>query len=193
MRGPSPSHKPCKGEAASWREICRFAALRSAGAGSSPPVGCLGMLHEQEHVEVGEAFAKVCRIRHGGSALARQRAPHPPETQTLRARAVRRRTMRERFQGCRLAESDRRSSGAPLITHGGPGTSFRGRLVALCRCGTGCYSNPCIMMNSGANVSDTMVIRLMRMFMDGPDVSLKGSPTVSPTTAALWASEPLPP
>ena len=32
-----------------------------------------------------------------------------------------------------------------------------------------------------------MVIRLMRMFMDGPEVSLKGSPTVSPTTAALWA------
>jgi hypothetical protein len=31
------------------------------------------------------------------------------------------------------------------------------------------------------------------MFMDGPAVSLNGSPTVSPTTAALWASEPLPP
>lgn len=42
-----------------------------------------------------------------------------------------------------------------------------------------------IMMNSGENVRDTIVIRLMRMFMDGPDVSLKGSPTVSPTTAAL--------
>ena len=27
----------------------------------------------------------------------------------------------------------------------------------------------------------------------GPAVSLKGSPTVSPMTAALWASEPLPP
>ena len=33
----------------------------------------------------------------------------------------------------------------------------------------------------------------MRMFRDGPEVSLKGSPTVSPTTAALWHSEPLPP
>src|SRR2546430_2093946 len=33
----------------------------------------------------------------------------------------------------------------------------------------------------------------MRMFMLGPAVSLKGSPTVSPTTAALCASEPLPP
>ena len=30
------------------------------------------------------------------------------------------------------------------------------------------------------------------MFSDGPDVSLNGSPTVSPTTAALWASEPFP-
>ena len=27
----------------------------------------------------------------------------------------------------------------------------------------------------------------------GPAVSLKGSPTVSAMTAALWASEPLPP
>src|SRR3546814_17610602 len=33
----------------------------------------------------------------------------------------------------------------------------------------------------------------MRMFMDGPEVSLNGSPTVSPTTAALCGSEPLPP
>ena len=31
------------------------------------------------------------------------------------------------------------------------------------------------------------------MLIDGPEVSLKGSPTVSPTTAALWQSEPLPP
>src|SRR5690606_23663565 len=30
-----------------------------------------------------------------------------------------------------------------------------------------------------------------RMLSDGPDVSLNGSPTVSPTTAALWGSEPL--
>ena len=32
---------------------------------------------------------------------------------------------------------------------------------------------------------------LIRMFIDGPDVSLNGSPTVSPVTAASWASEPL--
>ena len=31
-----------------------------------------------------------------------------------------------------------------------------------------------------------MVISLIRMLIDGPDVSLNGSPTVSPTTAALW-------
>ena len=29
--------------------------------------------------------------------------------------------------------------------------------------------------------------------MDGPVVSLNGSPTVSPTTAALWQSDPFPP
>ena len=40
---------------------------------------------------------------------------------------------------------------------------------------------------------DTVEHSLMRMFRDGPEVSLKGSPTVSPTTAALWHSEPLPP
>ncbi len=32
---------------------------------------------------------------------------------------------------------------------------------------------------------DTMLINLMRILSDGPDVSLKGSPTVSPTTVAL--------
>ena len=31
------------------------------------------------------------------------------------------------------------------------------------------------------------------VLMDGPAVSLNGSPTVSPMTAALWASLPLPP
>ena len=36
----------------------------------------------------------------------------------------------------------------------------------------------------GANTRATIDISLMRMFSDGPEVSLKGSPTVSPTTAA---------
>jgi hypothetical protein len=44
-----------------------------------------------------------------------------------------------------------------------------------------------------ANTRLTIVITLRRMFIAGPDVSLNGSPTVSPTTAALCGSEPLPP
>ena len=44
-----------------------------------------------------------------------------------------------------------------------------------------------------AKTTDTMLINLIRMLRLGPEVSLKGSPTVSPTTAALWAAEPLPP
>src|SRR6266542_564457 len=48
-------------------------------------------------------------------------------------------------------------------------------------------------LNSGARTSATTDISLIRMFMEGPEVSLNGSPTVSPTTAALWASDPLPP
>ena len=39
----------------------------------------------------------------------------------------------------------------------------------------------------------TMLISLIRIFKLGPDVSLNGSPTVSPTTVALWTSLPLPP
>jgi len=50
-----------------------------------------------------------------------------------------------------------------------------------------------IIMKMGANTRDTTVISLIRMLMDGPEVSLNGSPTVSPTMAATWASEPLPP
>ena len=55
------------------------------------------------------------------------------------------------------------------------------------------YNNPPIDRNNGANTSDTIVINLIRIFMDGPEVSLNGSPTVSPTTAALCASLPFPP
>lgn len=45
----------------------------------------------------------------------------------------------------------------------------------------------------GAKTSDSTAMSLMRMLRDGPDVSLRGSPTVSPITAALCASEPLGP
>ncbi len=41
------------------------------------------------------------------------------------------------------------------------------------------------LMKRGRNTSDTMDISFISMFSDGPDVSLHGSPTVSPTTAAL--------
>jgi hypothetical protein len=39
--------------------------------------------------------------------------------------------------------------------------------------------------NMGAKTSEITAISLMRMLMEGPTVSLRGSPTVSPTTAAL--------
>lgn len=47
--------------------------------------------------------------------------------------------------------------------------------------------------NNGAKTSDTIAINLSNMFNDGPDVSLQGSPTVSPVTAAAWARLPFPP
>src|SRR5574344_682626 len=39
----------------------------------------------------------------------------------------------------------------------------------------------------------TIDISFMRILSDGPEVSLNGSPTVSPTIVALWQAEPLPP
>ncbi len=48
-------------------------------------------------------------------------------------------------------------------------------------------------MTKEAKTMETIDMSLMRMFRLGPAVSLKGSPTVSPTTAALCAEEPLPP
>ena len=41
--------------------------------------------------------------------------------------------------------------------------------------------------------NETIAISLINMFIAGPDVSLHGSPTVSPITVALWASDFLPP
>ena len=51
----------------------------------------------------------------------------------------------------------------------------------------------CRLMMAGRISSDTRFITLMSGLSAGPAVSLNGSPTVSPMTAALWASEPLPP
>ena len=49
------------------------------------------------------------------------------------------------------------------------------------------------LMTAGRISRETRFITLMSGFNAGPAVSLNGSPTVSPMTAALWASEPLPP
>jgi hypothetical protein len=48
-------------------------------------------------------------------------------------------------------------------------------------------------MINEAKTIETMDISLIKMFKLGPEVSLNGSPTVSPTTVALWAGDPLPP
>jgi hypothetical protein len=47
--------------------------------------------------------------------------------------------------------------------------------------------------SSGTIISATMLMILISGFTAGPAVSLYGSPTVSPVTAALCASDPLPP
>ena len=39
-------------------------------------------------------------------------------------------------------------------------------------------------MNNGPKINDTIAINFSSIFIAGPDVSLKGSPTVSPVTAA---------
>ena len=49
------------------------------------------------------------------------------------------------------------------------------------------------LMMAGRISSETRFITLISGLSAGPAVSLNGSPTVSPMTAALWASEPLPP
>src|SRR5690349_7916188 len=43
----------------------------------------------------------------------------------------------------------------------------------------------------GAITNPIKQVNLIKIFIDGPEVSLNGSPTVSPVTAALWASDPL--
>ena len=50
------------------------------------------------------------------------------------------------------------------------------------------YNKLPIVKNNGANTNATIVINLINMLIEGPEVSLNGSPTVSPTTAALCAS-----
>jgi hypothetical protein len=43
----------------------------------------------------------------------------------------------------------------------------------------------CISANFEAKINDNIDINFIKIFKAGPDVSFKGSPTVSPTTAAL--------
>ena len=52
---------------------------------------------------------------------------------------------------------------------------------------------PWIVAMIGTISSATMLMILISGLTAGPAVSLYGSPTVSPVTAALWASDPLPP
>ena len=45
--------------------------------------------------------------------------------------------------------------------------------------------------NNGAMTNATTDINFNKILSDGPEVSLNGSPTVSPTTVALCGSDPL--
>ena len=48
---------------------------------------------------------------------------------------------------------------------------------------------PCIPAMVGAITRATIDISLIRIFIEGPEVSLNGSPTVSPVTDALCGSD----
>ena len=50
-------------------------------------------------------------------------------------------------------------------------------------------ARPPNLMNAPPKTREVMAMSLIRMLIEGPLVSFMGSPTVSPTTAALWASE----
>src|SRR3546814_1415549 len=59
------------------------------------------------------------------------------------------------------------------------------------RQGDPAYAAPCA--SAARSRIATILVILIIGFTAGPAVSLYGSPTVSPVTAALWASLPLPP
>src|SRR5450830_303509 len=67
-----------------------------------------------------------------------------------------------------------------------------GGTVACTGAGVATASQP-VAGSSGTSSSATMLMILIKGLTAGPAVSLYGSPTVSPVTAALCASEPLPP
>merc|ERR1719155_376527 len=60
---------------------------------------------------------------------------------------------------------------------------------ALSQTGPPCALEYCAMVEP--NTKLMMAVSFMTMFNAGPEVSFRGSPTVSPVTAFLWAEEPL--
>ena len=52
-------------------------------------------------------------------------------------------------------------------------------------------SMPPYLWKAPAKTREVMAMSFIRMLIEGPLVSFRGSPTVSPTTAALWAEVPL--
>jgi len=54
-------------------------------------------------------------------------------------------------------------------------------------------NQPPLAAKKGVNTRDSTAISLIKTFREGPEVSFKGSPTVSPITAALCESEPFGP
>jgi len=47
----------------------------------------------------------------------------------------------------------------------------------------------CESAKNDPKMRETIADNLIKMLREGPDVSFNGSPTVSPTTAALWGSD----
>ena len=52
------------------------------------------------------------------------------------------------------------------------------------------HSRGWISENLLANMRDNIAINFIKIFNAGPEVSFRGSQTVSPTTAALWIYDP---
>lgn len=80
------------------------------------------------------------------------------------------------------------------------GCKLQGRKWMMPRHSFACSSVPHILnrrppwaAKKGANTSDSTAMSLIRMLSEGPEVSFRGSPIVSPMTAALCGSDPLGP
>src|SRR5690606_32588061 len=82
-------------------------------------------------------------------------------------------------------DGEARSPGLPAasIDSAQPSSAVRSwRAPSISACIGAAASSAWMRANHGASTRATMLISLIRMFMDGPAVSLNGSPTVSPTT-----------